>query len=602
MADSCITADRPDPHTAPAGPGGSASAPLTLLVCALGGEGGGRLTQWVVEAARLAGYPIQATSVPGVAQRTGSTTYYVEVWPEPQTSLGTRQPVFCLSPVPGALDGLLASELLEGARAIAQGYASPERTLVLGSVSRTLTTIERMQPADGRLDGARLGALVASSSRAHHLFDMAAMARESGTAVSAVMLGALAGSGLLPFERAHFEAAIRADGADATASLRGFGRAFEHVRRARQAQDAAMAAGATQAKAGSRPADGTAASAASGGTDASDAPDAHGSPHATDAADAHDSPGLAGSTLAPGPAGEPALPDPWRTQLPAAAHRLAALGVQRLRAYQDEAYAQRYLQRLARVAQAERAGDSAGALQGEATAETARWLALWMAFDDVVRVADLKSRASRWARVAREVQAGPADVLKVYDHFKPGLPELAGLLPSGLARRLLAWDARRVARGRTPWALPVKLGTHTVTGMLALRAMAALRRLRPLGSRFALEQSLIERWLAGIEAGLRRHAALGLEIARCGRLVKGYGSTNERGKDNLMHVLVHLSQGPDAQAAAVAVRAAREAALADDTGRTLDQTLAASGAPPRPVREQPMRFVRRAAAGARARD
>ena len=534
--------------------------PLTLLICALGGEGGGRLTQWVVEAARLAGYPAQATSVPGVAQRTGSTTYYLEVWPEPQAALGARQPVFCLSPVPGGLDGLLASELLEASRAISQGYTSAERTLVLGSTARTLTTIERMQPTDGRLDGARLQRLVASASRKHHLLDMGALAAESGTAVSAVMLGALAASGLLPFTRAHFETAVRADGADASASLRGFARGFEAVQRLHAAAAAAGAGAGAE-------------------------------------------PGLAPapeSTAAPPPesTAAPALPAPWPAQLPSAALGLAALGVQRLREYQDEAYAQRYLQRLGRVAQAERAGQAAGATAGEATAETARWLALWMAFDDVVRVADLKSRASRWARVAREVKAGPDDVLKVYDHFKPGLPEIAGLLPAALARRLLAWDARRIARGREPWALPVKLRTHTVTGMLALRALAALRRLRPLGSRWAHEQALIERWLAAIQASLPRHPGLALELARCGRLIKGYGSTNERGKEALMHVLVHLSQGPDAQAAAAAVRAAREAALADDTGRALDQALVANGAPPRPVKEQPLRFVRRAATGA----
>jgi indolepyruvate ferredoxin oxidoreductase beta subunit len=469
--------------------------------------------------------------------------------------------------VPGALDGLLASELLEASRAIAQGYTSAERTLVLGSTARTFTTIERMQPTDGRLDGERLQRLVASASREHHLCDMGALARESGTAVSAVMLGALAGSALLPFTRAHFEAAVRADGADASASLRGFARGFELVLQSRAAADGA-GAGVPRA------------TATAGPSGTSEAPGVAGAPDTGAAA-----------------AAPPVLPLPWQAELPAAAHALAALGVQRLREYQGEAYAQRYLQRLARVAQAERAGDPDGAAAGAATAETARWLALWMAFDDVVRVADLKSRASRWARVAREVQAGPADVLKVYDHFKPGLPELAGLLPAALARRLLAWDARRVARGHEPWALPVKLRTHTVTGLLALRALAALRRLRPLGSRFALEQAMIERWLAGIQASLPRDPALGLEIARCGRLVKGYGSTNERGKESLMHVLVHLSQGPDTQAAAAAVCAAREAALADDTGRALDQALVARGAPPRPAKEQPIRFVRRTAPG-----
>jgi indolepyruvate ferredoxin oxidoreductase, beta subunit len=54
----------------------------------LGGEGGGVLSQWLVEAARIAGYPAQSTSIPGVAQRTGATTYYVEVFPQPLADLG----------------------------------------------------------------------------------------------------------------------------------------------------------------------------------------------------------------------------------------------------------------------------------------------------------------------------------------------------------------------------------------------------------------------------------------------------------------------------------------------------------------------------------
>ena len=49
--------------------------PITVLLCALGGEGGGVLAEWLAETARRAGYPAQATSIPGVAQRTGATTY-----------------------------------------------------------------------------------------------------------------------------------------------------------------------------------------------------------------------------------------------------------------------------------------------------------------------------------------------------------------------------------------------------------------------------------------------------------------------------------------------------------------------------------------------
>ena len=130
--------------------------PISLLICALGGEGGGVLTEWLVDIARHAGYAAQATSIPGVAQRTGATTYYIEVFPVPMKDLGGKRPVFSLNPVPGALDALLCSELLETARQVGNGLASPERTLVITSSSRALTTMERMQMGDGRVDSADL--------------------------------------------------------------------------------------------------------------------------------------------------------------------------------------------------------------------------------------------------------------------------------------------------------------------------------------------------------------------------------------------------------------------------------------------------------------
>ncbi|MCC7100346.1 MAG: 2-oxoacid:acceptor oxidoreductase family protein, partial [Rubrivivax sp.] len=55
--------------------------PITILVCALGGEGGGVLAEWLYLTAMRAGYAVQSTSIPGVAQRTGATTYYVELHP-----------------------------------------------------------------------------------------------------------------------------------------------------------------------------------------------------------------------------------------------------------------------------------------------------------------------------------------------------------------------------------------------------------------------------------------------------------------------------------------------------------------------------------------
>lgn len=522
--------------------------PISLLLCALGGEGGGVLTEWLVETARHAGYPVQATSIPGVAQRTGATTYYLEVFPVPVQELDGKRPVLGLYPMPGRLDALVSSELLETVRQISLGHASSDRTLVLSSTARALTTMEKMQMGDGRRDAQGLLNLITTHSRAHHVLDMAELTRQAGTIVSAVMLGCIAASGLLPMGRAEYEAILKDSGGSAQASLRGFALGFDAV----QAQR-------TQAQ-------------------------------------------FIEQVLTPkavAPAAEvPTLPAAVAALFPGVLHEIIALGHARLVEYQNTAYAQRYVERLQQVLAAEQASDPQGTRGWAVTREMARWLALWMAFDDIIRVADLKSRASRWARVQGEVKAGEADLLKLYDHFKPGAPEFAALLPAGLAQRVLAWDRRRVLAGKNPWALPLKIGTHSVFGMLALRGLAMLRALRPLGSRYLTEQALIEQWLAAVVRSTQRHWATGHEVALCGRLIKGYGSTNERGKDNLLHVVQHLATANHFEhegAHAAAIAAAREAALTDDAGKTLDQALVKNGVPARPVKAQPIRWMRRPA-------
>jgi indolepyruvate ferredoxin oxidoreductase beta subunit len=517
--------------------------PITLLICALGGEGGGVLTEWLVDIALASGYAAQSTSIPGVAQRTGATTYYLEVFPVPLTELQGRRPVFSLNPVPGALDGIVSSELLETARQIGNGMSSPLRTLVMSSSSRTFTTAERMEPGDGRTDSAPLLEVVRAQSREHHVFDMGEMAKDCGTIVSAVMLGAIAGSGLLPFPRQAYETVIRHGGKSADASLRGFDRAFGQVHT--QRTQAALVTSLLSDQ----------------------------------------------ELLAPVQQG---LQADLARIFPVEVHAMLTLGHARMLEYQGRAYADLYVQRLQQVLKAEQQADPAAAHGHATTREMARWLALWMAFDDIVRVADLKSSASRWQRVHGEVKTGAGDLLQVYDHFKPGAPEFAALLPASLAARVTRWDNRRVAKGKGPWAMPLKIGTHSVFGMLSLRLLASLKWLRVRGSRYATEQALIEQWLAGVVRGTQQHWQLGHDIALCGRLIKGYGSTNERGKDNLMHVLEHLATGASFasnESRAAAIAQAREAALLDEAGKALDQTLVQHGAPARPAKAQPIRWM-----------
>ncbi len=517
---------------------------ISILICALGGEGGGVLTEWLVETAHYAGFPAQATSVPGVAQRTGATTYYLEIFSTPISQLQDRHPIFGLNPLPGKLDVMISSELLETTRQLSNGMSSAQRTCVITANNRTLTTIEKMQMGDGRLSDAQMMAWVQTNSKTHHIVDFASMAKEAGTIISAVMLGSLGASGQLPFARAHYEKAIQGDNPNASAStqasLRGFDLGWKKIEHQRiQSQ-------------------------------------------------------YVESILSPAPVPTSTTPTVIAQHFPTSTHQFLSLGYERLIDYQNNAYAQLYVQRMQTVLAFEKQQDPTGTNDFAITRDCARWLALWMAFDDIVRVADLKSRASRWQRVQSEVKAKDDDLLRIYDHFKPGVPEFAALLPTSMANVLMQWDRQRIANGKTPWALPLRIGTHSIIGMMALRSLASLRWLRVWGSRYLHEQQSIEHWLHALQTATTSSWDLGFEVAQCGRLIKGYGSTNERGKSNLLHVLNHLvlnnSQDPAKRTTALAH--ARQAALKDAGGLALDQALVRHGAPKLPVAEQPIRWMR----------
>jgi indolepyruvate ferredoxin oxidoreductase beta subunit len=511
-------------------------SPITILIAALGGEGGGVLAEWLVDTARQAGYPAQSTSIPGVAQRTGATTYYVEVYPEPLASLHGRTPIMSLLPVPGCVDLVIASEMLEAVRTVQAGMVSAERTMLVTSTSRTLTTVEKMAMGDGRIDADLLQDVAKTHCRKLVAFDMEAAAREAGTAPSAVMFGAIAGSGLLPFSREQFEAVVRESGRSAAASLDGFARAWDAVQGITAPPSARKISSAPEASAIN------------------------------------------------------SLPE-IDVAFPAATRAFVHLGFDRMIAFQDLAYADLYLSRLRPILAAETARDPKASRDHALTRETARFLALWMAFDDIVRVADLKVRASRFSRVRREVAASDSDVVHIVDHFKPGVPEIAGLLPRSFGDRLAALDRRRQVNGKAPLAMALHLRTDTVTGFLALRTLAGLRWLRRRGTRYAQEQAMIERWLGAVESALMLDWQCAFEVALCGRLIKGYGATNERGKRNLAHIVDHLATGGTfvtTAARTAAIRQAREAALADEGGKALDFALITHGAPPRPVVAQPI--------------
>ena len=509
--------------------------PIKLCIAALGGQGGGVLAEWLVEIAESAGYLAQTTSVPGVAQRTGATIYYLELFPRAAAESAGREPIMALMPVPGDVDCVVASELAEAGRAIQRGLVDGETTLIASS-HRSYSIAEKSAMGQGAADSAGLIELARGQAKRLILFDMEAVAEQHHSVISSVLLGAICGSGVLPFARPAFEAAISRSGIAVATNLAAF------------ADACARAAGA----------------------DATSAP----APASLAAPD----PGAAIPVQARSPKVQPLLDRVRR--LPEPVQAVAVEGARRTIDYQDPAYAALYLSRLERIsalderARAPHTGHSDGpGAEWALTVTVARGLALWMTFEDTIRVADLKTRAARFARVREEARVAPGQLFGITEFMKPRVAEIAGTLPAAMGAWLLA--SPRLSRWASRMTGGKRIRTNTITGFLFLHALAGLKRWRRGTLRFLEENARIEDWLARIERLAPAQYDLAVELARAQRLIKGYGETHERGWKNFSALLARIDAlTARADGAAVMARL-QEAALADEEGVTLAKELAA---------------------------
>jgi indolepyruvate ferredoxin oxidoreductase beta subunit len=492
---------------------------ISIAIMAMGGQGGGVLADWVVALAEAQGWAAQSTSVPGVAQRTGATIYYIEMAP-----IGTgAEPVFALMPTPGDVDVVMASELMEAGRSVLRGLVTPEQTTLIASTHRAFAVAEKENPGDGVGDPAVVSIATKFAARRLIAFDMEAVAKAEGSVISAAMFGALAATEALPFDRAAFESAIRAGGTGVDSSLRAFASAFDRTR-----QNPIEPVRRFPEK----------------------------------------------RFTMPEMAGHPVfdrLVARIRSTFPQSAQPLLFAGVRRLVDYLDPDYALEYLDRVGMLFDLDRTRG------GEArsfafTAAAAKYVAVAMAYDDVARVADLKIRESRQARVRVEVAAAEDTIVATTEYFHPRADELCGALPKRWGEWIEGRPAvfkavdRVVNRGR-------RIRTNTVIGYLALAAVASFRSRRRGALRHAREAAHREAWLTLAAQALETDYGLGVEVLACRRLVKGYSDTHARGLskfDRVMSAVPTLAKRDDG---AVWLDRLKRAALADEDGTGLDGML-----------------------------
>ena len=490
---------------------------ITIAILAMGGEGGGVLADWIVDLAEYSGYRAQTTSVPGVAQRTGSTIYYLEMFPEDEVQTAGKEPILALMPVPGEVDIVLASELMEAGRAIQRGLVTPDRTTLIASTNRVYSMTEKTAITDGRVDSAKVIEASQAAAKAFVHGDFARIAEDSRSVISASLFGALAATGALPFRREQFEDAIRKGGVGVESSLAAFAAGF----RAATEPTVASISKPEPAK------------------------------------------GRVGPRLQP-------LAAKIESEFPAASHEILLAGIERLADYQDVASAAEYLQRLEVIRDLDaKSGRGDFALLNE----TARYLALWMSYEDAPRVADLKIRRSRFDRVHQDARVEPAQLLQIKEFLHPRVQEIADMVPAPLGRWLLRSNLmRRLTEAIAGNGKIVE--TTSLRGYLQLYMVASMRRWRRKSLRFEKEQKAIANWLALITQVAPEDYALALELAECPRMVKGYGDTHAQGEKNYEAIMSAVPTLRGKSNAAGQLRHLREAALADDTGEKLARALA----------------------------
>lgn len=492
--------------------------PICVAILAMGGQGGGVLSDWIVALAESQGWHAQSTSVPGVAQRTGATLYYIEMLP-PKAG---RAPILSLMPAQGEVDIVLATELMEAGRSILRGLVTPDRSTLIASTHRLFAVAEKEKPGDAIADPNVVMEAAGVAARRIIAFDMESVAAANSSVISACMFGALAASRTLPFEAESFEAIIKTGGRGVEPSLNAFRAAREQAAQPTAAERPVVA-----------------------------------------------KPGKRFAPL-PGAAGHADL-DALVARIrvyPAELHDMLFAGVRRVTDFQDPAYANEYLDRIAGIHTLDRVHGGA-AKAWRLTATAAKYVAVAMSYDDVIRVAEVKTRPQRGARVRRDNGVGKDQIVYTTEYMHPRLEEIAGTLPAPLGQFLEAhpgWFGWLFRKGR-------RVSSGTIGWFLVLYSLAALKPVRRTTLRHQRERAHLEKWLVLAATQARINYDLAVEIIATRRLIKGYSDTHARGESKFDRVIGAVPLLSGRSDGADWLRRLRDAAMVDEDGVALDGAL-----------------------------
>lgn len=542
----------------------------SILLAAIGGQGGNVLIEWLFLAAERDGRRAQALSLPGLSQRGGGTNFYLEIAslenPSGKAELDGAvldQTLFAQFPFPGRVDVLLGQELVELGRLIQGGYAS-RNTTVVASSQRVFTIDEKMPAFDAVFPAEKIVEAAASMAGALSIIDTAELAKQNNLgdlATNAILLGALSAvAGALPISVERYREAIREFGLAVEMNLKAFevGRQYqlnfnqefqkietrieENKGQATGGQTSGLQIAQTIPLPGRAPVgDG----AADSGGSLEGAADSGGGPapkkarrqiSLTPINKGEKKPALDTAKLIE--TKEAALPLPLQKgfrrlaeevvrEWPVVLHATLIEAVFQMSDYQSVAYARRYLNQVEQILGLE----PEGAGEFKLTQSYAKTLAMRMTYEDAVRVATLKIKPGRLERIRRDMNVKPGQILHVVDYLKPDAAEIYGIFPNFMVSPMLLLG-KVTGIGyyleKKHFTLPQHPKITTLTGYMTFRFLTWFKPFRMSSHRFHHEWKLIQEYTRQVTRYVRQDYELGLLIAESGRLVKGYGDTRRK--------------------------------------------------------------------------
>jgi len=460
---------------------------IKIMVPAVGGQGGGVLTEWLVQAFFLENYDVQGISLPGLSQRGGSTVYYLEAHPRPESP--DKQIIFAQFPVPGEVDIIISQEFLELGRALQLGYGS-DRTTIVTSTHRIYSTLEKMPIGSGIYSDENLRKIATAFSSKLIELNALQLAKDNGMddlAVNAILFGALAASGRLPLSKASFISSVEKVGVAVKTNLRGFDVGWSFVSSKKYAESGKKAV-VWETFVKTR----------------------------ADRLEEYEREVYLGKVSR------------IETEFPSQLREIIAESLYRLIDYQDEVYADTYIDDVKEIYGLDES------VKGnlKLTEHFARNLALLMSYEDGIRVAELKIKSERFKRIKEEMRLRDDQVFKVVDYLKPDAEELYGLLPNiviaPFVRIIESPIFKKIWRRKKPITFAQTPTTTSFSGYLRLWMMTKIKFMRPHSYRFKKERALMRKYKESTIYYSGLDYKLGSLIARSGSMVKGYGKVRRR--------------------------------------------------------------------------